>query len=161
MVLRSGVSTDFRQFPGMESGENGVIGQKDGLQNTTIQLAQNAVIPLLIMTFLWHLPHSTPLLPEIAASCGPYDRSRTSGQYSPILHFYFVNTSKMRWFRPIVHLFLHNKGYPIHKSLVSKSSFRGVVISLMPFCITNIPKTPVLSAFFVLYYSQSKNPDGN
>lgn len=77
------------------------------------------------MTFLWQQVFSSPLLPEIAAPCGPYDRSQESGHDFPILHYYFVHTSKMLCFHPSKHLFLHNKGYPSHKSPVSKSSSRG------------------------------------
>ena len=46
-------------------------------------------------------------------------------------------------------------------NFVSKLASKGVVISLTLFYMTNIPKLPVLSAFSVLYYGQSKKPNGN
>ena len=53
------------------------------------------------------------------------------------------------------------KGKKLNASFVLKLASRGIVISLTLFYLTNIPKTPVLSAFPVLYYSQSKKPNGN
>jgi len=109
----------------MDSGENGVIGLKNGAQNTTIQLAQKPVIHGLIMTFLWQQAFPAPLLHDIPLPFSLYDQSLALYANSLILHFYFVHTSNTLLFRPIKHLFLHSKGYPIHKSTVSKSSFRG------------------------------------
>ena len=77
------------------------------------------------------------------------------------LHFCSISPSYIHRFSSISSLKLHFPRFIHHIQVVSIFPSRGVVFSLMPFCITNIPKTPVLSAFFVLYYSQSKNPDGN
>ena len=72
---------------------------------------------------------------------------------------YFSSNQALIW------LFLqeHTDRYAkiMNDNFVSKLTFRGVVISLTLFYLTNIPKTPVLSAFPVLYYSQSKKPNGN
>ena len=56
---------------------------------------------------------------------------------------------------------LHFSHRSRHISIVSFSSTKGVVISLTLFHMTNIPKIPVLSALSVLYYGQSKKPNGN
>ena len=77
------------------------------------------------------------------------------------LHFLSIFPSYIHHFSAVSSLILHFLCLIHHNQIVSIFPSRGVVISLMPFCITNIPKTPVLSAFFVLYSSQSKNPDGN
>ena len=57
--------------------------------------------------------------------------------------------------------FRHQNKEKTNANFVSKLAIRGVVISLTLFYLTNISKTPVLSAFPVLYYSQSKKPNGN
>ena len=56
---------------------------------------------------------------------------------------------------------MHPNNKKLHASFVSKLTCRAVVISLKLFCMTNTPKTPVLSVFSVLYYGQSKKPNGN
>ena len=58
------------------------------------------------------------------------------------------------WWKP-------EKGKKQDANFVSKLASKGVVISLTLFYMTNIPKTPVLSAFPVLYYGQSRKPNGN
>ena len=57
--------------------------------------------------------------------------------------------------------FRHQNKEKTNASFVLKLASKGVVINLTLFYSTNIPKTPVLSAFPVLYYSQSKKPNGN
>ena len=71
------------------------------------------------MTFLWQQAFSAPPRHDIPAPCGLYVQGLVLYANSLILHFYFVHTSKMLCFHPSKHLFLHNKGYPIHKSTVS------------------------------------------
>ena len=77
------------------------------------------------------------------------------------LHFLSIFPSYIHHFSAISSLILHFPRHIHHIPIVSFSSSKGVVISLTLFYLTNIPKTPVLSVFSVLYYGQSKKPNGN
>ena len=77
------------------------------------------------------------------------------------LHFSSILHAYIHCFRAFSGFILHFPHRSRHIPIVLFSPTKGVVISLMLFYMTNIPKTPVLSAFSVLYYGQSKKPNSN
>ena len=77
------------------------------------------------------------------------------------LHFLSILHAYIHCFRAFSGIILHFPRHINHIQIVSIFPSRGVVISLTLFYLTNIPKTPVLSVFSVLYYGQSKKPNGN